>query len=47
MEKGFRMAADMVYRQPEFIRVSIYIMLGALAVVCGYGIGRLAGLLLF
>ncbi|WP_164462059.1 hypothetical protein [Bacillus sp. FJAT-42376] len=47
MERNFRTAADLVYRQPEFIRYSLYIILGAAILMSGYGIGCLAGMLLF
>ncbi|MBS2970990.1 hypothetical protein J9317_19795 [Metabacillus sp. KIGAM252] len=47
MERTFRTAADLVYRQPEFIRYSLFIFLGAAILMSGYGLGCLAGILLF
>ncbi|MGD6816405.1 hypothetical protein [Metabacillus sp. 84] len=47
MDRTFRVAANLVQKQPEFIRACLYTFIAAAIVMCGYGLGCLAGILLF
>lgn len=44
---NFRNIIKKINEQDEFIRASIYIFVGFLIVLIGYGIGRLIGMVTF